>query len=71
MPHQIVLTSGYCAYLDVENTKDPSLVDSLGVNTKNILIFCVESSSEQLPSLFNSLTRNTTVDEIVVDSVCD
>ena len=51
MPHQIVLTSGYCAYLDVGNTKDPSLVESLGVNTKNKNIFRGESSSGQLPSL--------------------
>ena len=71
MPHQIVLTFGYCAYLDLGNAKDPSLVESLGVNTKNKNIFRGESSSEQLPSLINSLTRNTTVDEIVVDSVSD
>ena len=51
MPHQIVLTSGYCAYLDLGNAKDPSLVESLGVNTKNKNIFRGESSSGQLPSL--------------------
>ncbi|PSS33544.1 DNA repair protein recA 2 like [Actinidia chinensis var. chinensis] len=29
---------GYCAYLDVENPLDPSLAESIGVNTENLLI---------------------------------
>ncbi|BBH07288.1 RECA homolog 3 [Prunus dulcis] len=28
---------GYCAYLDIENAMDPSLAESMGVNTENLL----------------------------------
>ena len=40
LPHRIVLVAGYCAYLDVENAMDPSLVESMGINTENLLISC-------------------------------
>ena len=45
---------------------DPSLAESMGVNTKNILISC-PSLAESFPSLVNTLTRTATVDVIVVD----
>ena len=38
LPHRIVLAAGYCAYLDVENAVDPSLVESMGINTQNLLL---------------------------------
>ena len=71
LPHQIVLTAGYCAYLDVENAMDPSLAELMGINTKNKNIFCVQSSAEQLPILINTLTRTATVYVVVVDIVSD
>ena len=45
---------------------DPSLAESMGVNTKNILISC-PSLAESFPSLVNTLTRTAPVDVIVVD----
>ncbi|KAG5072169.1 hypothetical protein AAZX31_03G116500 [Glycine max] len=30
---------GYCAYLDVENALDFSLMESMGVDTENLLIY--------------------------------
>nr|XP_023928889.1 DNA repair protein recA homolog 2, mitochondrial-like [Quercus suber] len=59
---------GYCAYLDVENAMDPSLVESMGINTENLLI-SRPSSAENLLSVVNTLTRSGAVDVIVVDSV--
>ncbi|XP_059463651.1 DNA repair protein recA homolog 2, mitochondrial isoform X3 [Corylus avellana] len=59
---------GYCAYLDVENAMDPSLAESMGVNTENLLI-SRPSSAEKLLSVVNTLTRSGAVDVIVVDSV--
>ena len=70
LPHRIVLVAGYFAYLDVENTMDPSLVESMGINTKNLLISC-PISAENLLSVVNTLTRSGVVDVIVVDSVSD
>ena len=60
----------YCAYLDVENGMDPSLVESMGINTENLLISC-PIFAENLPSVVNALTRSGAVDVIVVDSVSD
>ncbi|GMY39529.1 DNA repair protein recA homolog 2, mitochondrial-like isoform X6 [Fagus crenata] len=59
---------GYCAYLDVENAMDPSLAESMGVNTENLLI-SRPSSAENLLSVVNTLTKSGAVDVIVVDSV--
>ena len=70
LPHRIVLLAGYCAYLDVENAMDLSLVESMGLNTKN-LIFSCPISTENLLSVVNTLTRSGVVDVIVVDSVSD
>ena len=70
LPHRIVLLAGYCAYLDVENAMDPSLVESMGINTENLLI-SRPSSAENLLSVVNILTRSGAVDVIVVDSVSD
>ncbi|KAK7845085.1 dna repair protein reca like protein 2 [Quercus suber] len=68
LPHRIVLVVGYCACLDVENAMDPSLVESMGINTENLLISC-PISAENLLSVVNTLTRSGVVDVIVVDSV--
>ena len=70
LPYRIVLLAGSCAYLDVENAMDPSLVESMGINTQNLLI-SRPSSAENLLSVVNTLTRSGAVDVIVVDSVSD
>jgi RecA/RadA recombinase len=62
--------AGYCAYLDVENAMDPSLAESMGVNTENLLI-SRPSSAEKLLCVVNTLTKSGAVDVIVVDSVSD
>ena len=70
LPHRIVLVARYCACLDVENAMDPSLVESMDINTENLLISC-PISAENLLSVVNTLTRSGAVDVIVVDSVSD
>lgn len=64
------LLPGCCAYLDAENAMDPSLAESMGVNTENLLVSS-PSSAENLLSVVNTLTRSGAVDVIVVDSVSD
>ncbi|GJV70536.1 DNA repair protein RecA homolog 2, mitochondrial [Tanacetum coccineum] len=59
---------GYCAYLDVENALDPLLLESVGVDTKNLLI-SQPNSAENLLSIVDTLTKSGAVDVIVVDSV--
>ncbi|KAK0596783.1 hypothetical protein LWI29_019041 [Acer saccharum] len=59
---------GYCAYLDVENAIDPSLVKEMGVDTQNLLI-AHPDSAENLLSMVDTLTKSGSVDVIVVDSV--
>ncbi|OMO70247.1 hypothetical protein CCACVL1_19044 [Corchorus capsularis] len=59
---------GYCAYLDVENAMDLSLVESIGVNTENLLI-AHPDSAENLMCVVDTLTKSGSVDVIVVDSV--
>ncbi|XP_010558226.1 PREDICTED: DNA repair protein recA homolog 2, mitochondrial isoform X2 [Tarenaya hassleriana] len=59
---------GYCAYLDVENAMDPTLAESVGVNTENLLISRPDSA-ENLLSIVDVLTKSRSVDVIVVDSV--
>ncbi|XP_058740367.1 DNA repair protein recA homolog 2, mitochondrial [Vicia villosa] len=59
---------GYCAYLDVESALDLSLVESMGVNTKNLLISNPDCA-ENLLSMVDTLTKSGAVDVIVVDSV--
>lgn len=60
--------SGYCAYLDAENALDASFVESMGVNTDNLLI-SPPDSAERLLSVVDTLTKSGSIDVIVVDSV--
>uniref|UniRef100_A0A1J3ESZ8 DNA repair protein recA-like protein 2, mitochondrial n=2 Tax=Noccaea caerulescens TaxID=107243 RepID=A0A1J3ESZ8_NOCCA len=59
---------GYCAYLDVENAMDPSLAESIGVNTEELLISRPDSAENML-SIVDVLTKSGSLDVIVVDSV--
>ncbi|KAK7244496.1 hypothetical protein RIF29_39319 [Crotalaria pallida] len=59
---------GYCAYLDAEHALDLSLVESMGVNTENLLISHPDCA-ENLLSMVDTLTKSGAVDVIVVDSV--
>ncbi|KAI4325634.1 hypothetical protein MLD38_031016 [Melastoma candidum] len=59
---------GCCAYFDVENTMDPSLMEAMGIDTENLL-FLRPSSAENLLSAVDTLTKCGSVDVIVVDSV--
>ncbi|KAL1193888.1 putative DNA repair protein recA [Cardamine amara subsp. amara] len=59
---------GYCAYLDAENAMDPTLAESIGVNTEELLI-SRPSSAEKMLSIVDVLTKSGSVDVIVVDSV--
>ncbi|CAD5322589.1 DNA repair protein recA 2 [Arabidopsis thaliana] len=59
---------GYCAYLDAENAMDPSLAESIGVNTEELLI-SRPSSAEKMLNIVDVLTKSGSVDVIVVDSV--
>lgn len=60
--------SGYCAYLDAENAMDPTLAESIGVNTEELLI-SRPNSAEKMLSIVDVLTKSGSVDVIVVDSV--
>lgn len=64
----MILLAGYCAYLDVENALDLSLVESMGVNTENLLVSNPDCA-ENLLSMVDTLTKSGAVDVIVVDSV--
>ncbi|KAK4281917.1 hypothetical protein QN277_013361 [Acacia crassicarpa] len=59
---------GYCAYLDVENALDLSLVESIGVNTEKLLVSHPDCA-ENLLSMVDTLTKSGAVDVIVIDSV--
>ncbi|RDX82868.1 DNA repair protein recA-like 2, mitochondrial [Mucuna pruriens] len=59
---------GYCAYLDVENALDFSLVESIGINTENLLVSNPDCA-ENLLSMVDTLTKSGAVDVIVIDSV--
>ncbi|XP_072974921.1 DNA repair protein recA homolog 2, mitochondrial isoform X2 [Typha angustifolia] len=59
---------GYCAYLDVENSLDPSFVEDIGVDTGNLLIARPDSAENSL-SIVNTLVNSGSVDVIIVDSV--
>ncbi|XP_021820192.1 DNA repair protein recA homolog 2, mitochondrial [Prunus avium] len=59
---------GYCAYLDIENAMDPSLAESMGVNTENLL-FSHPNSAENVLNVVDTLTKSGSLDVIVVDSV--
>ncbi|XP_040868460.1 DNA repair protein recA homolog 2, mitochondrial isoform X2 [Glycine max] len=59
---------GYCAYLDVENALDFSLMESMGIDTENLLISHPDCA-ENLLSMVDTLTKSGAVDVIVIDSV--
>ncbi|KAK7396215.1 hypothetical protein VNO78_17061 [Psophocarpus tetragonolobus] len=59
---------GYCAYLDVENALDFTLVESMGINTENLLVSHPDCA-ENLLSMVDTLTKSGAVDVIVIDSV--
>lgn len=65
-----ILLAGYCAYLDVENALDLSLVESIGINTANLLVSHPDCA-ENLLSMVDTLTKSGAVDVIVIDSVSD
>ncbi|XP_051131079.1 DNA repair protein recA homolog 3, mitochondrial-like isoform X1 [Andrographis paniculata] len=59
---------GYCAFVDAEHSLDPALAESIGVNTKNLLV-SQPDCGEQALSLVDTLIRSGSLDVIVVDSV--
>lgn len=59
---------GYCAFIDAEHALDPSLAESIGVDTSNLLL-SQPDSAEQALSLVDTLIRSGSVDVVVVDSV--
>lgn len=59
---------GYCAYLDAENAMDPSLAESMGINTEDLLV-ARPDSAENLLCMVDTLTKSESVNVIVVDSV--
>lgn len=59
---------GYCAYLDIENALDLTLVNSMGINTEKLLV-STPRSAEQVLSVVNTLVNSGSLDVIVVDSV--
>ncbi|GMN55428.1 hypothetical protein TIFTF001_024539 [Ficus carica] len=59
---------GFCAYFDVENALDPSLAESMGIDTEKLLISRL-NSAEHVLSAVDTLTKSGSVDVIVVDSV--
>ncbi|KAL5700537.1 hypothetical protein ACHQM5_025966 [Ranunculus cassubicifolius] len=61
-------TGGYCVFVDAEHALDPSLAESIGVNTENLLL-SQPDSGEQALSLVDTLIRSGSVDVVVVDSV--
>ncbi|KAF3442007.1 hypothetical protein FNV43_RR15923 [Rhamnella rubrinervis] len=60
--------NGYCAYFDVENAMDPSLAESMGVTTENLLL-SRPSSAENLISGVNTLTKSGSVLLLIVSSL--
>ncbi|XP_064988592.1 DNA repair protein recA homolog 3, mitochondrial-like isoform X3 [Musa acuminata AAA Group] len=59
---------GYCAFVDAEHALDPSLAESIGVKTENLLL-SQPDCGEQALNLVNTLIRSGAVDVVVVDSV--
>ncbi|KAK8509086.1 hypothetical protein V6N13_062138 [Hibiscus sabdariffa] len=59
---------GYCAFVDAEHALDRSLVETIGVNTENLLL-SQPDCGEQALSLVDTLIRSGSVDVVVVDSV--
>ncbi|KAL5227261.1 hypothetical protein ABZP36_015526 [Zizania latifolia] len=61
-------SGGYCAFIDAEHALDPTLAESIGVDTNNLLI-SQPDCGEQALSLVDTLIRSGSVDVVVVDSV--
>lgn len=59
---------GYCAFIDAEHALDPTLAETIGVNTENLLL-SQPDCGEQALSLVDTLIRSGSVDVVVVDSV--
>ncbi|XP_018679486.2 DNA repair protein recA homolog 3, mitochondrial-like isoform X2 [Musa acuminata AAA Group] len=59
---------GYCAFVDAEHALDPSLAESIGVKTENLLL-SQPDCGEQALNLVDTLIRSGAVDVVVVDSV--
>ncbi|XP_048431219.1 DNA repair protein recA homolog 3, mitochondrial [Pyrus x bretschneideri] len=59
---------GTCVFVDAEHALDPTLAQSIGVNTENLLL-SQPDSGEQALSLVDTLIRSGSVDVVVVDSV--
>ncbi|XP_019702974.1 DNA repair protein recA homolog 3, mitochondrial isoform X2 [Elaeis guineensis] len=59
---------GYCAFVDAEHALDPSLAETIGVKTDNLLL-SQPDCGEQALSLVDTLIRSGSVDVVVVDSV--
>ncbi|KAF7837899.1 DNA repair protein recA-like protein 3, mitochondrial-like [Senna tora] len=59
---------GYCVFVDAEHALDQTLAESIGVDTKNLLL-SQPDCGEQALSLVDTLIRSGSVDVIVVDSV--
>ncbi|OAY73885.1 DNA repair protein recA, mitochondrial [Ananas comosus] len=59
---------GYCAFVDAEHALDPTLAESIGVKTDNLLL-SQPDCGEQALSLVDTLIRSGSVDVVVVDSV--
>lgn len=60
--------AGYCAFVDAEHALDKTLAESIGVNTKNLLL-SQPDCGEQALGLVDTLIRSGSIDVVVVDSV--
>lgn len=61
-------SGGYCVFIDAEHALDASLAESIGVDTKNLLL-AQPDCGEQALSLVDTFIRSGSVDVVVVDSV--
>ncbi|KAM0969826.1 hypothetical protein FF1_018035 [Malus domestica] len=59
---------GTCVFVDAEHALDPTLAQSIGVNTENLLL-SQPDCGEQALSLVDTLIRSGSVDVVVIDSV--
>lgn len=66
----IVPYTGYCAFVDAEHALDPALAESIGVDTKDLLI-SQPDCGEQALSMVDTLIRSGSLDVVVVDSVSE
>ncbi|KAL9270348.1 DNA repair protein recA homolog 3, mitochondrial-like protein [Drosera capensis] len=59
---------GFCAFIDAKHALDPSLAETIGVNTQNLLLSQPDCGEHAL-SLVDTLVRSGSIDVVVVDSV--